>query len=152
MIIETFRKYKGNLLENVKQRFKRTISWNGYRSEKKTQPKKSNLDYLVDPTFRNMNKFFVLLFKNGDNDPTSNSFDKYYMSLVERKGFNLLIDNKLFFEQPLINKQEAYEKPIYMSRNNDHTTGSLLDYLHHQKNYELIGRDLRRQSNTSIPH
>ena len=55
------------------------------------------------------------------------------MPLVERKGFNLLIDNKLFFEQRLINKQEVYEKPIYMSRNNDHTTGSLLDYLDHQK-------------------
>ena len=118
MIIETFRKYKGNLSENVKQRFKRTISWNRYRSEIKSQPKNSNLDYLVDPTFRNMNRFFVLLFKNGDNDPTRNSFDKYYMALVERKCFNLLIDNKLFFEQPLINKQEVYEKPIYMSRKN----------------------------------
>ena len=62
MIIETFRKYKGNLLENVKQRFKRTISWNRYRSEIKTQPKNSNLDYLVDPTFTNMKEFTNKIF------------------------------------------------------------------------------------------
>ena len=38
-----------------------------------------------------------------------------------------------------------------MSRNNDYTTGSLLDYLCHQKYYKLIGIDLSRQTNTNIP-
>ena len=38
-----------------------------------------------------------------------------------------------------------------MSRNDDYTTGSLLDYLHHQKYYKLICIDLSRQTNTSIP-
>ena len=61
MIIETFRKYKDNLLENIKQGFKRTISWNRYRSEIKTQPKNSNLDYLVDPTFRNLKRFLKMV-------------------------------------------------------------------------------------------
>ena len=49
-----------NFSENVKQGFKRTISWNKYRSEIKIQPKNINLDYLVDPTFRNINRLFVL--------------------------------------------------------------------------------------------
>ena len=47
-------------LENIKQRFKRIISWNKYRSEITTQPKNNNLDYLIDPTFRNINRLFVL--------------------------------------------------------------------------------------------
>ena len=72
-------------LENIKQGFKRTISWNKYRSEITTQPKNNNLDYLIDPTFRNINRLFVLAFKNGSNDPTSDSFDKYYVPLVEIK-------------------------------------------------------------------
>ena len=60
----------GNIkfLENIKQIFKRLISWNKYRHEITTQPK-NNLDYLIDPTFRNINRLFVLLFKNGNNDP-----------------------------------------------------------------------------------
>ena len=49
------------------------------------------------------------------------------------------------------NKQEPYEKPIEIKRNYDYTTGSLLDYLYHQKYYKLIGIDLLRQTNTCIP-
>ena len=46
-------------LENIKQGFKRTISWNKYRSEITAQPKNNNSDYLIDPTFRNINRLFV---------------------------------------------------------------------------------------------
>ena len=38
-----------------------------------------------------------------------------------------------------------------MSRYNDYTTGNVLDYLYHQNYYKLIGIDLSRQANTSIP-
>ena len=43
------------LLENIKQEFKRTILWNKYRSEVTMQPKNNNLDYLINPAFRNIN-------------------------------------------------------------------------------------------------
>ena len=114
--------------ENIKQGFKRTISWNKYRSEIITQTKNNNLDYLTDPTFRNINRLFVLSFKNGNDDLARNSFDKYYMPLVEIKDFNALVDKKTFFDQPVKNKQEAYEKLVEVSRNNDYTTGNLLDF------------------------
>ena len=55
-----------------------------------------------------------------------------------------------FFDQPVKHKQEAYEKLIEMARNNGCTTGDLLDYLYHQNYYKLIGKDLSRQTNTSI--
>ena len=48
------------------------------------------------------------------NDPTRDSFYEYYMSLVEIKDFNALIDNKPFFDLPVKSKQEAYEKLIEM--------------------------------------
>ena len=137
-------------MENIKQGFKRTISWNKYRSEITTQPK-NNLDYLIDPTFRNINRLFDLSFTNGNNDPTRDSFDKYYVPLVEIKDFNALIDNKPFFDQPVKIKQEAYEKLIEMSKNDDYTTGNLLDFSYHQNYYKLIGIDLSRQTNASIP-
>ena len=49
------------------------------------------------------------------------------------------------------NKQEAYEKPIEISRNNDYATGNLLNYFYYQKYYKLIPIDLSKQANTSIP-
>ena len=56
-----------------------------------------------------------------------------------------------FFDQPVKNKQESYEKLTEMSKNDDCTTGNLLDYLYNQKYYKIIGIDLSKQTNTSIP-
>ena len=50
---------------------------------------------------------FVLSFKNGDDDPIRDSFDNYYMGLVKIKGFNVLIDNRPFFDQPVKIKHET---------------------------------------------
>ena len=74
-------------LENTKQGFKRTISWNKYRSEETTQLNNNNLDYPIDPSFRNINRLFVLSFKNGNDDLARNSLDKHYIPLVEIKKF-----------------------------------------------------------------
>ena len=49
------------------------------------------------------------------------------------------------------NKQEAYEKFIKMPRNDDYLAGNLLNYFYHQKYYKLIGIDLSRKANPSIP-
>ena len=98
-------------LENIKHWFQRTISWNKCRSEITKQSNNNNLDYLIDLTFSNINRLFVISFKNGDDDTTINSFDEYYMPLLEIKDFNTLTNNKTFFNQPLKsnNKQEAFE-------------------------------------------
>ena len=50
------------------------------------------------------------------------------MPLAEINSFNVLIDNKPFFDQPVKNKQEVYQKLVKMSRNNEYTTENLLDY------------------------
>ena len=91
-----------------------------------TTKKNNTLGYLIESSFRNINKLFVILFKNGNNDPTRDSFDKYYMSLVEIKDFNPLIDNKPFFDQPVKSKQEAFEKLIDVSKNDEYTMENLL--------------------------
>ena len=138
-------------LENIKQGLKWKISWNRWKSGITTKTKNNNLDYLIDPTFRNINRLFLFSFENGNDYPTRNSFDEYYMLFVEIKDLNVLIDNNPFFNQPLKNKQEVYEKLIEMSRNNDYTTGNLLHYFCHEKCYKRIGIDLSRQKIASIP-
>ena len=52
---------------------------------------------------------------------------KYYTPSVELKDSNLLIDGKRFFDTPIKNEAESYEKKIEMERNNCYTTGNLLD-------------------------
>ena len=48
------------LLEQLKSGFTRTIKWNKYRSQMTIQPQNNNLNCLIDPTFTNVNRLFVL--------------------------------------------------------------------------------------------
>ena len=64
------------LLEQLKTGFKRTITWKKYRSEMSNQTKNNNLNYLIDPTFTNVNRLFVLSFENEEG---RTSFLKHYV-------------------------------------------------------------------------
>ena len=89
------------------------------------QTRNNSLNFLIDPTFTKVNRLFVLSFANKDD---RTSFSKYYTPRVEIKDFNVLIDDKSFFDIPIKNREKAYERIIEMSRNNDYTTGNLSDY------------------------
>ena len=77
------------LLEQLKTGFKRTIEWNKYRTEMSNQTKNNNLNYLIDPTFTNGNRLFVLTVENEDH---RTSFSKYHLPIVGIKDFNVSID------------------------------------------------------------
>ena len=51
------------LLEQLKSGFKRTITWNKYRSQMTIQRQNNNLNHLIDPTFTNANRLFFYLFQ-----------------------------------------------------------------------------------------
>ena len=89
------------------------------------QTKNNNLNYLIDPTFSNVNRLFILSFENEDD---RTSFSEYYLPKVEMKDYNVIIDGKVFFEIPVKNKEESYEKIITISKNGNYTTGNLSDY------------------------
>ena len=44
---------------------------------------------------------------------------------------------KLFFDLPVKNEEEAYEKIIDMSNNNNNTTGNLLDFFYLKKRLQI---------------
>ena len=52
----------------------------------------------------------MLLSKNGDNDSTRYSFDRYYMLLAGIKDFNALLNNKTFFDWSVKNKKTNSEE------------------------------------------
>ena len=58
---------------------------------------------------------------------------------------------KKFFDVPVKNKVEAYENIISISKNNDYTTGNLLDYEYFSKHYKLIAVDLSKQIELENP-
>ena len=112
------------------------------------QTKTNNFNYLVDPTFTKVNRLFVLSFENEEDDT---SFSKYYVPKVEIKDFNVLINEKSFFDVSVKNKEEAYEKIRNINKNNDYTTGNLLDYEYFSKHYKLIAIELSKQIELENP-
>ena len=119
------------------------------------QSNNNNLNYLIDPTFTNANRLFVLSFQRIEEDDIKkdyrDSFSHYYVPKVQIKDFNILIDGKSFFDLPIKNEEEVYEKIINMSINNNYMTGNLLDFAYYKKNCKLIATDLSKQTNLKDP-
>ena len=133
------------LLNNLKSGFTREIIWNKYRSKMTTEAVNNNLIILIDPTFTNVNRLFVLAYGQDNND--RQSFSRFYLPNVMEKDYNVIIDKLAFLDLPIKTEEEAYEKiiDINYSRNNEYTTGDLLDYDYFKKYYKLIAIDLSKQ-------
>ena len=54
-------------------------------------------------------------------------------------------------EIPIRNEEETYQQIIEMGRNNDYTTGNLLDYEYFSKHYKLIAIDLSKKNELEEP-
>ena len=133
---------ENELLTNLKSGFKREIIWNKYRSQMTTEAVNNNLNILIDPTFTNFIRLFVLAYQNADD---RQSFSQFFLPKVLVKDFNVIIDKLAFFDLPIKTEEETYEKIIDISRNNEYTTGNLLDYDYFKKHYKLIAIDLSKQ-------
>ena len=107
-----------------------------------TEAVNNNLNILIDPTFTNVNRLFDLSYQNADD---RQSFSQFYLPKVFFKDFNVIIDKLAFFDLPIKTEEEAYEKIIAISGNNEYTTGNLLDYDYFKKYYKLIAIDLSKQ-------
>ena len=130
------------LLTNLKSGFEREIIWNKYRTQMSTEAGNSNLNILIDPTFTNVNRLFVLAYRTADD---RQSLSQFYLARIMVKDFNIIIDKLAFFDLPIKTEEEEYEKIIDISKNNEYTTGNLLDYDYFKKYYKLIAVDLSKQ-------
>ena len=84
----------------------------------------------------------VLAYQNVDD---RQSYDEFYLPKVMVKDYNVIIDKLAFFDLPIKTEEEAYEKIIDISINNEYTTGNLLDHDYFKKHYKLIAIDLSKQ-------
>ena len=125
------------LLPQLKSGFKRKISWNKYLAKPELLAQNANLNHLIEPSFQGVNRLFVLAFEN-DDQRTSNK--RYYIPNVEIKDYNVMIDGKNVFDQPVKNDKVTYE-----NIRDDYTTGCLLDYNYFKKYYKMTAVDLSKK-------
>ena len=131
------------LLQPLQSDFKRTINWNKYESQPKTFAKNKYLNYLINSNFQGVNRLFVLSFEN-ENNRTPHS--TYYLPKVEIEDYNVMIDGRNFFDQPINCMTKTYEiiRKIATGKGDDYTTGCLLDISYFKDHYKMIAVDLSK--------
>ena len=91
-----------------------------------------------------VNRLFVLALEN-DDDRTSHS--DYHLPNVEIKDYNIMINGKNIFDQPIKINRVTYGniRKIATGQGDDYTTGCLLDYSYFMDTYKMIAEDLSKQ-------
>ena len=85
------------LLTNLKSGFTREITWNKYRSQMSTEATNNNLNILIDTTFTNVNRLFVITYPINDNN-NRQSFSYFSLPSIMVKDYNVIIDKLTFFD------------------------------------------------------
>ena len=82
-------------------------------------------------------RLFILAYNNTeDNNQVSiNSFRKYFLPRVKRENYNIKIDGRNFYDQPVNDSIKQYDKirKIWARQGDDYTTGCLLDFDYFEK-------------------
>ena len=131
-------------MKQLESCFKRTINWNKYHPKFKTFSQNRYINHLLDPSFQGVNRLFVLPFENEtDREVHTNN----YFPTEEIKDYNIVIDGRNVFDQPIKNGFKTYDniRKIATGQEDDYITGCLLDHNYFKKHYKLIALDLSKQ-------
>ena len=137
------------LLNNKIKRFQRSIYWNKYKAKEINEDANANVfKYInLDPSFQDVNRLFVMAYNRVDGQPTRNGQRKYYLPRISLNKYNVIIDGRNFYDNPIESDIEKYRelKKVMIGKGDDYTTGSLLDYNYFDKHYKLVAVDLSKQ-------
>ena len=149
------------LVKLLEEGFKRPVYWNEYQTKIETR----NLDnnnltrFPLDASFQGVRRLFVLAFNNTTvnvpNNPINNtnnrvlrnSHTKYFLPRVNITNYNVLIDGRNFYDQPINDLVKQYDeiRKTATGQGDDYTAGCLLDYQYFKDHYNLIAVDLSKQ-------
>ena len=84
---------------------------------------------------------------NGDNKVERDSHRKYFLPRVDITNYNVLIDGRNCYDQPINDQIKKYDeiRKIATGKGDDYATGCLLDYQYFKGHYQLIAVDLSKQ-------
>ena len=138
-----------DFIEQQNKGFQRSIYWNEYKTKGKTEnPDANAFKYIsLDPSFQGVNRLFVMAYDATDDQPTRDGRRKYYLPRIDLKQYNVIIDGRIFDDNPIESDNEKYRelKKVMIGKGEDYTTGSLLDYDYFIKHYKLIAVNLSKQ-------
>ena len=123
-------------------------------SKNKKKPAKvieqaKNLYELLNASFQGVRRLFVLAYvvaAGAANDEAGiKDNKKYFLPRGEIKNYNVLIDGRNVYDQPINEKRYDEVRKVLTGHGDDYSTESLLDYAYLRDNYKLIPVDLSKQ-------
>ena len=140
-------------IEQQNKGFQRSIYWNEYKTKEQSEDANAKATKYInlDPSFQGVNRLFVIAYNRlaaaNDNQFNSNSQQIYYLPRNDLKKYNVIIDGRSFYDNPIESDIEKYRelKKVMIGKGEDYTTGSLLDYNYFKKHYKLVAVDLSKQ-------
>ena len=145
-------KDNGNLTKQLDEGFKRSVYWNEYQSKIETKAADNNnvTRFPLDASFQGVNRLFVLAFdntENGNKKVERDSHIKYFLLRLDISNYNVLIDGRSFYDQPINDQIKKYDeiRKIATGKGDNHITGCLLDYQYFKDHYQIIAADLSKQ-------
>ena len=138
-----------DFIEQQNKGFQRSIYWNEYKTKEINENADANVfKYInLDPSFQGVNRLFVMAYNRANGQPTRNGQRKYYLPRIDLEKYNVIIDGRHFYENPIESDIEKYRelKKVMIGKGEDYTTGSLLDFNYFDKHYKLVAVDLSKQ-------
>ena len=122
--------------------FKRSVYWNKYKViTNKTYNQNNYIRELLGASYQGVKRLFILAYDNtGDNPVTVNSHRKYFLPRVKIENYNIEINGRNFYDQPINDAIKQYDeiRKISTGQGDDYTTGCLWYFAYFEKNYRLI--------------
>ena len=138
-----------DFIEQQNKEFQRSIYWNEYKTKEINEDADANVSKYIklDPSFQGVNRLFVMAYNRVDGQPTRNAQRKYYLPRISLNEYNVIIDGRNFYDNPIESDIEKYRelKKVMIRKGEDYTTGFLLDYNCFDKHYKLVAVDLSKQ-------
>ena len=138
-----------DFIEQQNKGFQRSIYWNKYKTKEISENGDDNaVKYInLDPSFQGVNRLFIIAYTRVAGQPDRNSQQKYYLPRIDLKKYNVIIDGRNFYDNPIESDIEKYRelKKVMIGKVEDYTTGSLLDYNYFKEHYKLLAVDLSKQ-------
>ena len=139
-----------DFIEQQNKGFQRSIYWNEYKAKEINEDGDANVfKYInLDPSFESVNRLFVMAYNRANGQPTRNGRRKYYLPRTDLEKYNVIIDGRNFYDNPIESDIEKYRelKKVMIGKGEDYTTGSLLDFNYFDKHYQLVAVDLSTQN------
>ena len=138
-----------DFIDQQNKGFQRSIYWNEYKTKELTENADANVfKYInLDPSFQGVNRLFVMAYNRANGQPTRNGQQKYYIPRISLNKYNVIIDGRNFYDNPIESDIEKYRelKKVMIGKVEDYTKGSLLDFNYFDKRYKLVAVDLSKQ-------